>query len=164
MIPASGGEYQYWLQAFSPRAGAVYSWLMVMFCNSIAIAAIAQIFSLYACNLVLGFSNTASAEPLTTTDWIVKLIAAGAIMLVVLVNCLQRGSGNVVQNIFTTAKLGAICLIVLIGSYWLATGNIDNFRHPFKGTSSNPAQYGTAIYFALFSVSLNKEIQTTMLI
>ncbi|RKP25423.1 amino acid/polyamine transporter I, partial [Syncephalis pseudoplumigaleata] len=151
MIPASGGEYQYWLQAFGPLAGHIYSWLMVVFCNSIAIAAIAQVFSLYACSLVRGFGTVAVAEPLTTTDWTVKLVAVATIMLVVLLNCLQRGSGNVVQNVFTTAKLGAIALIVLIGLYWLATGSIDNFRHPFEGTSRNPAQYGTAFYFALFS-------------
>ncbi|KAI9593985.1 amino acid/polyamine transporter I [Syncephalis fuscata] len=151
MIPASGGEYQYLLQAFGPLAGFTYSWTMVMFGNSIAIAAIAQVFSLYACNIAVGFSNVASTDPLTTTDWTVKIVAAVTIMLVVCVNCLQRGSGNAVQNIFTMAKLGAIVLIVMIGAYWLITGNVDEFRHPFEGTTANPAQYGTAIYFALFS-------------
>ncbi|RKP10640.1 amino acid/polyamine transporter I, partial [Thamnocephalis sphaerospora] len=151
MIPASGGEYQYLLQAFGPLTALTYSWTMVMLCNGIALAAISLVFAQYVCNLFADLSTreTAAAVP----GGMVKLVAVSAIMTVALVNCISRRSGSRVQDIFTAAKLGAIAIIVLIGAGWAVSGRstLENFHEPFQGTTTEPLRYSTATYLALFS-------------
>jgi amino acid transporter len=146
MIPISGGEYQYLLQAFGPSIAIIYSWTMIIFCNGMLTAAITLVFSDYVYQLISeGMDNT----------YTLKWIATMTIILITSMNCLHPHSGIYIQNIFTMIKLGVILLIIVIGSSWIITGQstLENFHEPFQGTTTLLSHYSTAMYLALFSVS-----------
>lgn len=38
-----------------------------------------------------------------------------------------------VQDVFTVGKLLALIMIILSGLYYMATGELENFRNPWEG-------------------------------
>lgn len=47
------------------------------------------------------------------------------------VNCYSVNLGMAVQNIFTTAKMIAVLMVICGGAYKLSQGNVQHLQHPF---------------------------------
>lgn len=107
--PLAGGGYAYLREAFGPLAGFLYAWALLLAIATGAAAAVAMTFAGYATDL-LGWPSSAQ-QPL----------AAGAILLLTLVNILGVRPGAWTQNLFTVLKLAAIA--ILIGAALFATGS-----------------------------------------
>jgi APA family basic amino acid/polyamine antiporter len=137
MMPKAGGQYVYLREAFSPLWGFLYGWTLFLVIQTGTIAAVGVGFAKY-----LGELWPAIAE----SEYLIKPIHLGssgyaisvsrvqlvAILLIAFLtglNTLGLRLGKWVQNIFTTAKTGAlIALIVLaIALGWSAVAVHDNF-------------------------------------
>lgn len=98
--PEAGGIYIYLRQAYGKLVAFLYGWAMLLVVESGAVATLAVAFSIYS----------ASFFPFTPLQQ--KLIAAGVIMLLTLVNVLGVRKGAAVQTIFMFAKLAGLAVIV----------------------------------------------------
>ncbi|MBI3651558.1 MAG: amino acid permease [Acidobacteria bacterium] len=145
MMPKAGGQYVYLREAFSPLWGFLYGWTLFLVIQSGTIAAVAVGFARFTGVLFPAISESNYLiKPLhLTSGYAISLSTAqlvGVLMIALLTWMNTRGLklGKLVQNIFTTAKTGAlIALIVLgviVGRNALATsGNFGNLWQP-RGT------------------------------
>jgi APA family basic amino acid/polyamine antiporter len=105
-FPRTGGVYTFLKEAWSPAVGFLWGWAMFWSMHSGIIAAIAVVFARYTAHFV------------PMGDLGLRLTAVGIILLLSAVNYLGVRHGGFVQNAFTTAKVGAIVLLVAAGLVW----------------------------------------------
>ena len=136
MMPRAGGQYVYLREAFSPLWGFLYGWTLFLVIQTGTIAAVAVGFARYFGALVPWIKedhyliapvhvSTGYAFSLSTTQLV------GILMIALLTWTNTRGLeyGRIVQNIFTTAKTGALVGLILLGLLlgWNHTAVADNF-------------------------------------
>ncbi len=138
MMPRAGGQYVYLREAFSPLWGFLYGWTLFLVIQTGTIAAVAVGFARYCGVLVpwIAEDRYLVAPIHVAPGYAVSLSTAqlvGIAMIALLTWTNTRGLdyGRIVQNIFTTAKTGALAaLIVLgIGMGWNPAAVADNFGH-----------------------------------
>lgn len=136
MMPRAGGQYVYLREAFSPLWGFLYGWTLFLVIQTGTIAAVAVGFARYLGVLWPWVNETRYLVPpvhvspgyavsLSTTQLV------GIVMIGVLTWTNTRGLeyGRVIQNVFTTAKTGALAALILVGVLVgrNATAVADNF-------------------------------------
>src|SRR5215468_3954173 len=121
MMPKAGGQYVYLREAFSPLWGFLYGWTLFLVIQTGTIAAVAVGFARYMGVLVPWFSESNYLiAPIRFGSYAFSLSTAqflGLAMIALLTFMNTRGLnlGKLVQNIFTTAKTGALIALVLLG-------------------------------------------------
>jgi APA family basic amino acid/polyamine antiporter len=121
MMPKAGGQYVYLREAFSPFWGFLYGWTLFLVIQTGTIAAVAVGFARYTGVLVPWFSESNYIiEPIRIGGYAVSLSNAqflGLAMIALLTFMNTRGLqlGKIVQNVFTTAKTGALIALILLG-------------------------------------------------
>ena len=122
MMPRAGGQYVYLREAFSPLWGFLYGWTLFLVIQSGTIAAVAVGFARYTGVLVPWFSEDhyLIAPVHITTGYALSLSTAQflAVLLIALLSWTNtRGLeyGRIIQNVFTTAKGGALLALVAAG-------------------------------------------------
>jgi APA family basic amino acid/polyamine antiporter len=122
MMPRAGGQYVYLREAFSPLWGFLYGWTLFLVIQTGTIAAVAVAFGRF-----LGVLWPAIAEdhylipPVhLSTGYAVSLSTAqlvGVLLIALLTWTNTRGLeyGKVIQNVFTTAKTGALVGLIAVG-------------------------------------------------
>jgi basic amino acid/polyamine antiporter, APA family len=105
-FPQTGGVYVFLREAYSPAVGFLWGWAMFWVMHTGIIAAIATIFARY-----LGVFVEMSTVGL-------RLSAVLLILALSAINYLGVRHGGLVQNLFTTAKVAAIVVIVTAGLAW----------------------------------------------
>src|SRR5512133_794310 len=125
MMPRAGGQYVYLREAYSPLWGFLYGWTLFLVIQTGTIAAVAVGFARYSGVLVPWFSESNYLiPPIRFGGWFsgyaVSLSTAqslGLAMIALLTFMNTRGLnlGKLVQNIFTTAKTGALIALILLG-------------------------------------------------
>ena len=101
----SGGQYVYLRNAFHPALAFVYGWALLLVTQSGGMAAVAVTFAKYLC--ALGHAEA--------SDSVAALIAAVALGVLVIINCLGVRAGSSTQNLFMILKLVAIAALVVFG-------------------------------------------------
>ena len=138
MMPRAGGQYVYLREAFSPLWGFLYGWTLFMVIQTGTIAAVAVGFGRY-----LGALWPAVAEdhyliaPIHLTEGYAlslsttQLVGIFLIALLTWTNTRGLEYGRIVQNIFTTAKTGALVGLIVVGVLvgWNHTAVADSFGH-----------------------------------
>ena len=121
MMPKAGGQYVYLREAFSPLWGFLYGWTLFLVIQTGTIAAVAVGFARYMGVLVpwVSESNYLIA-PIRLGGYAISLSTAqlvGLLLIALLtfMNTLGLKLGKIVQNIFTTAKTGALIALILLG-------------------------------------------------
>src|SRR5204862_655292 len=122
MMPRAGGQYVYLREAFSPLWGFLYGWTLFLVIQTGTIAAVAVGFARYFGALVPWIADdrylippihvsTGYALSLSTTQ------AVGIVMIALLTWTNTRGLeyGKIIQNVFTTAKTGALLGLIIVG-------------------------------------------------
>ncbi len=136
MMPRAGGQYVYLREAFSPLLGFLYGWTLFLVIQTGTIAAVAVGFARYLGVLLPGIAEdrylvapihvgASYAISLSTT----QLVGIAMIALLTWTNTRGLEYGRIIQNIFTTAKTGALALLIVVGLLfgWNATAVGDNF-------------------------------------
>ena len=139
--PSAGGGYAYLRDAFGPLPAFLYGWALLVAIASGATAAVAVTFATYAAPL-LGLGDTMRIP-----------LAAGAIIVLALVNILGVKPGAMTQNVFTMLKLAAIAALVVGG---LAFSGSHTLAEPVSAAASTPPAavaiaLGTALVPVLFA-------------
>src|SRR5256886_3665073 len=136
MMPRAGGQYVYLREAFSPLWGFLYGWTLFLVIQTGTIAAVSVGFARYFGALVPWIADdrylippihvaTGYALSLSTT----QLVALSIIALLTWTNTRGLEYGKIIQNVFTTAKTGALLGLIVVGVLlgWNHTAVADNF-------------------------------------
>jgi APA family basic amino acid/polyamine antiporter len=136
MMPRAGGQYVYLREAFSPLWGFLYGWTLFLVIQTGTIAAVSVGFARYFGVLVpwIAEDNYLIAPIHLSAGYAVSLSTTqlvGIVMIAVLTWTNTRGLewGKLIQNVFTTAKTGALGALIVIGLLlgWNQTAVADNF-------------------------------------
>ncbi len=142
MMPRAGGQYVYLREAFSPLWGFLYGWTLFMVIQTGTIAAVAVAFARFTGVLFPSISeNNYLIAPIhVSSGYAFSLSTAqllGLLMIALLTWTNTRGLeyGKIVQNVFTTAKTGALIALIGVGIIlgWNAdavSANFGNFWAP----------------------------------
>src|SRR5215468_5219539 len=120
MMPKAGGQYVYLREAFSPVWGFLYGWTLFMVIQTGTIAAVAVGFGRYTGVLLPWVSESNYlVGPIRFGGYAVSLSTAqlvGLCMIALLTFMNTRGLklGKLVQNVFTTAKTGALIGLIIL--------------------------------------------------
>ncbi len=138
MMPRAGGQYVYLREAFSPLWGFLYGWTLFLVIQTGTIAAVAVGFARYFGAMVPWIADdhyliapihvsTGYALSLSTT----QLVGVLLIALLTWTNTRGLEYGRLIQNVFTTAKSGALLGLVLLGLFvgWNQVAVSDNFSN-----------------------------------
>src|SRR5213594_4040725 len=121
MMPKAGGQYVYLQEAFSPLWGFLYGWTLFLVIQTGTIAAVAVGFARYMGVLLPWVSESNYLiQPIRLGGYALSLSTAqlvGLLLIALLtfMNTLGLKLGKIVQNIFTTAKTGALIALILLG-------------------------------------------------
>src|SRR3954464_3383561 len=121
MMPKAGGQYVYLREAFSPLWGFLYGWTLFLVIQTGTIAAVAVGFARYTGVLIPWVSESNYfIAPIRFGGYAISLSTAqtvGLAMIALLTFMNTRGLklGKLVQNIFTTAKTGALIALIILG-------------------------------------------------
>jgi APA family basic amino acid/polyamine antiporter len=102
--PAPGGQYAYFRDAYHPCIAFLYGWGLLWVIQSGGMAAVGVTFAKYAAGM-LGLKN----DP--------RFLAAGAILLLTLVNCWGVRAGASTQSLLTVLKAVAIAGLIFCGLF-----------------------------------------------
>src|SRR5213083_3365610 len=161
MMPKAGGQYVYLREAFSPLWGFLYGWTLFLVIQTGTIAAVAVGFARYTGVLIPWVSEkNYMIEPIRFGGYALSLSTAqfvGLAMIALLTYMNTRGLnlGKLVQNIFTTAKTGALIALIVLGIIvGLRSGagaeNFSNFWTLRGGLQEVGAGLTAATVFGLF--------------
>ena len=140
MMPRAGGQYVYLREAFSPLWGFLYGWTLFLVIQTGTIAAVSVGFARYFGVLLPWIADehyliapihlsTGYALSLTTT----QLVGILLIALLTWTNTRGLQYGKIIQNVFTTAKTGALIGLILVGLLlgWNHAAVVGNFGDPW---------------------------------
>ena len=140
MFPASGGDYVYIRKVYGPFWGFLFGWTKLFIERTGTIAILGFVFAEYG-NRLVPYGERAF-----------RLVAAGAIALLTLVNVLGVRWGKYVQNVFTALKILALASIVAAGFLVFTSHSTtapDWTLPPFN--FSTLQSLGVAFVFVLFT-------------
>lgn len=131
MMPKAGGQYVYLREGLGPLWGFLYGWTLFLVIQSGTIAAVGVAFGKFLGVFVPGVSQShwlwhAGHVPAVPFGPMVlgnmdiglntaNLLAIAILTLLTVLNSLGVRLGAMIQNVFTSAKIAALALIVLFG-------------------------------------------------
>jgi APA family basic amino acid/polyamine antiporter len=150
MMPRAGGQYVYLREAFSPLWGFLYGWTLFMVIQTGTIAAVGIGFARYLGILwpYIAEDHYLIAPIHFSSGYAVSLSTAqltGALVIIFLTWTNTRGLvyGKNVQNVFTTAKIGALAGVVVLGAVaWNASAVHANFGDLWTPRGFTPVSPG----------------------
>ena len=170
MMPRAGGQYVYLRESLGPLWGFLYGWTLFLVIQTGTIAAVGVAFGKF-----LGYFFPA----ISSTHWILHFWKApaihigpmvlgnmdvglntqnlAAILMVValsVINVFGIRTGAVIQNIFTVAKVSALCGLVLLGIFvgrnpQAVAANFGDFWRNAGWAAAHPVQVGVGGPLAL---------------
>ena len=163
MMPRAGGQYVYLREAFSPLWGFLYGWTLFLVIATGTIAAVSVGFARYFGALVPWIADdhyliapihlsTGYALSLSTTQF----VAIGLIVFLTWANTRGLEYGKFITTVFTTAKTGALIVLILIGLFlgWNQTAVSDNFGHLWSARGVTDVVPGVTALSAMTSFGL----------
>jgi APA family basic amino acid/polyamine antiporter len=139
MMPHAGGQYVYLREAYSPLWGFLYGWTLFLVIQTGTMAASAVGFSRYLGVLWPAVSENrylispihifpGYAVSLSST----QLMALSIVSLLTWTNSQGIKYGTMIQNIFTSAKIGSLLGVIVLGAFgWKLLVIESNFGSPW---------------------------------
>ncbi len=117
-MPQVGGQYAYIREAYHPVLGFLFGWAELFVIGAGGSAAVVVTFARYF-------------RQLTHIHVPENLIAAAAVVLLILINCVGVRAGSGVQSLFMILRIAGVALLVACGGWFL-------WRHGAPGVSWHP--------------------------
>ncbi|KFB40685.1 AGAP001870-PA-like protein [Anopheles sinensis] len=143
MNTSSGAEWAYFMDAFGAWPAFLFSWVSTLVLKPSQMAIICLSFAQYAVEAFVSECD----PPLS----VVKMVAILAIVSILFVNCYSVNLGMAVQNVFTSAKLVAVLIVICGGAYKLCQGNTQHLQNAFSGATPSMGAIATAFYTGLWA-------------
>ncbi|XP_049529941.1 b(0,+)-type amino acid transporter 1 isoform X3 [Anopheles darlingi] len=143
MNTSSGAEWAYFMDAFGAWPAFLFSWVSTLVLKPSQMAIICLSFAQYAVEAFVYECD----PPLS----VVKMVAILAIVSILFVNCYSVNLGMAVQNVFTSAKLIAVLIVICGGAYKLCQGNTQHLQNAFTGPTPSLGAIATAFYTGLWA-------------
>ncbi len=122
MMPEAGGMYVYMRRAFSPLWGFLYGWTLFTVIQTGTVAAVAVAFARFTGVLLpsISESNYIIAPIHLSSGYAISLSTAQVVAIAVIAVLSWTNSrgvryGKIVQNVFTTAKIGSLIALIAVG-------------------------------------------------
>jgi len=163
MMPRAGGQYVYLREAFSPLSGFLYGWTLFLVIQTGTIAAVGIGFARFLGLFVPQVSESNYIiPPVHVSSGYAFSLSTAQLVCILLIAFLtwtnSRGLqyGKIVQNIFTTTKMGALFGLIVVGLLlgWNAGAIHANFGANFWAVHDvDPISAGltAATAFGLFA-------------
>jgi APA family basic amino acid/polyamine antiporter len=119
MRPEVGGQYAYLREAFHPLVAFLYGWGLLLVIQTGGMAAVAVTFARYF-------------RELTNLQMTDGVVAALALLVLTIINCLGVRAGGTVQSFLMVLKILAIVALVLCG-FFLTSPRSSNGIYAFAG-------------------------------
>lgn len=125
MMPRAGGQYVYLREAFSPLWGFLYGWTLFLVIQAGTVAAVAVGFARFLgilwprvseTNYIIPPVHVSSGYALSLST--AQLVGMLVIALLTFTNTRGLNYGKIVQNVFTTAKVGALAALIVLGLFF----------------------------------------------
>src|SRR5882672_8699978 len=136
MMPQAGGQYVYLREAYNPMCGFLYGWTLFTVIQTGTIAAVSVAFARFAGVLFPWISESRYLiPPLHLSSGYALSLSTAQVVAIVLIagltwtNTWGLKYGKAIQNIFTTAKTGALLILIVAGV--LLGWNADAVRMNF---------------------------------
>ena len=134
-MPRAGGQYVYLKEAWSPLCGFLYGWTLFLVIQTGTVAAVAVGFARYLGVLWPRISESDYLIPPVhvSSRYAVslsnaQLVAVLLILLLTWSNARGIQYGKIIQNAFTSAKIGALIGVIILGAIgWKAAAVNANF-------------------------------------
>ena len=160
MMPRAGGQYVYLREAFSPIWGFLYGWTLFLVIQTGTIDAVAIGFSRYLGVLWPAISESSYLiPPVAIGSYYALSLSTAQLMALLLIVALTwtntRGinAGKMIQNVFTSAKIGALLCIIALGLFVGWNSKIVNTNFGSLWGSSTPqSAYGILVALCLSQV------------
>jgi APA family basic amino acid/polyamine antiporter len=136
--PQVGGQYAYIREAFHPALAFIYGWTLLLVVQSGGMAAVAVTFARYFIDLTR----------LGLTDWLVAVVALGALSVV---NCLGVRAGSSVQSVLMVLKVLAIAGLIVFGLSVKSSAPQGTAAEHTTLDFGLPASFGAATVPVLFA-------------
>ncbi|XP_020498757.1 b(0,+)-type amino acid transporter 1 isoform X3 [Labrus bergylta] len=143
VITESGGEYIYILRTSGPVVAFMLIFSSVLFVRPAGVASVALGFAQY---VVAPFYSDCLPPVL-----VVKCVAAAAILVLAIVNCLNVRLSMSLQVFFMVAKILSLAVIIVGGVVMLIRGHTETFEDSFENTNVGINPIGIAFYQGLWS-------------
>ncbi|XP_060918652.1 b(0,+)-type amino acid transporter 1 isoform X3 [Labrus mixtus] len=143
VITESGGEYIYILRTSGPVVAFMLIFSSVLFVRPAGVASVALGFAQY---VVAPFYSDCPPPVL-----VVKCVAAAAILVLAIVNCLNVRLSMSLQVFFMVAKVLSLAVIIVGGVVMLIRGHTETFEDSFENTNVGINPIGIAFYQGLWS-------------
>jgi APA family basic amino acid/polyamine antiporter len=153
MMPQAGGQYVYLREAFSPMWGFLYGWTLFLVIQTGTIDAVSIGFARYLGVLWPAVSETGyliapipigSSYALSLST--AQLVALVLILALTWTNTRGIDAGKIIQNVFTTAKIGTLLCVVGVGVAvgWSRATVAGNFGGAWMAAGQEPFVPGIA--------------------
>jgi amino acid transporter len=138
LFPRSGGIYVFLREAYGPLPAFLFGWTELLVIRPSALGAIAILFAEYMGEFV-------TLGPVT-----VRVVAAGAILLLAATNIRSLSWGAAVQNASTVAKVVALTGLALL-AFVLGDGNRGAFAEPISFVPISWGGFGLALVAVMWA-------------
>jgi len=138
MMPRAGGQYIYLREAYSPLLGFLYGWTLFLVIQTGTIAAVAVAFAKFLGVLVPWVSAQHTLFQIGGVSFSTqRIVAIGVIALLTWSNSRGLREGKTIQNIFTSAKIIVLAILILLGLVFAreTTAVNANFTTPQNDSS-----------------------------
>jgi len=141
-MPRAGGQYVFLREAYGPLYGFLYGWTLFLVIQTGTIAAVAVGFAKFLGVFVPWVSESRILVPLPIGPGLSSQKFAAILLVAFLtwVNCRGLRQGAIVQNIFTTAKVGGLLVLILVG--FILPARPEAVQANFTGMFSGRLEWG----------------------
>lgn len=140
MMPKAGGQYVYLKEAWSPLVAFLYGWTAFMVIQTGFIAAVGVAFAKFTSVFIPAFSTSNIILDLGFLKISAgQMLAIAIIIVITWINSRGVEAGKIVQGIFTSTKILALLVLVVVGMAIAFNGHFihENFQNIWRASSVN---------------------------
>ncbi len=140
MMPKAGGQYVYLKEAYGPKVGFMYGWTVFAVIQTGTIAAVAVAFAKYTAVFIPAVSTTNIIADLGFLKISAgQALAIATIVIITYINTKGVQTGKMLQGIFTSTKLIALLLLIIVGLIVAFNGHFirENFHNMWNASSTD---------------------------